>query len=628
MSNSSKLYNTLKTIDDGRKDCITALNAAGANLPDTANFASIAANIEANVNVDPLPYPMPGVPMKPEDDPEMPEPFPEDYPDFEKILKSKKEIEVDGLSYYPGTIVVFQTDLPTTKLFVESGSSEFTTTTAVEKGEMRVGSCHIYFQPQQTKPYYNTCKYVETSDGCTYTFGTTRPDDSDITRTENKAKDMSYVHAWDTNKDITLSDGSHLKYIIIYYMYAGAVDSYGKPNTSTSYGMFGSQQSYGTDIVEIITCAYYTINHSSNVTDASRNSGIWVEKPYKRFKYIVPFTKNGYWSSGAANTTFLGVGSSNKMEQMIIRETNGYPMGISSGGLNMRILSPYLKSLQIDNISSPVALVDSSYPRNSAIYNHLIYLKVNWGTKFKLPCLKYLYVNPEQQEEHTVFIINLPTLRDTNLFSNIKDMNLGEDLALALGVNHKTVNFEKLESIGISNTAVRIESNIQNLIFPKLKVLNFHPFLPNAYDHAYWYPNIISLPSVEEIRGAGSEGGLYCRCLLLPKLKDVSQLKYNSSTKRPKIIEYLDISGCEMGYLNLSGCSTLNYIKFPEVITLENINITGCYNLSHDFLTDMFNRLTTVEDDLTHTLTLGADLKYLFTDEELAIVTNKGWTLK
>lgn len=624
MSNSSKLYNTLKTIDDGRKDCITALNAVGANLPDTANFASIAANIKANVNVEPLPYPMPGVPMKPEDDPEMPEPFPEDYPDFEKILKSKKEIEVDGLSYYPGTIVVFQTDLPTTELFVKKGSQEEKEMVELGNDKMQIGMCYPYFTAKQTKPYYNTCKYVETSDGGTYTFATTRPDNSDITKTESEAKDMSYIHTWDTDKDIVLDDGSRLKYIIIYYMYAGAVDSSGKPSSNSYYIFAGSQQNYGVDVVEIISCGWHTLYHTQNAYNSL--STICTKKPYKRLIYIAPFTKNAYWGS---KTTKYALRSTkqNKMEQLVIKESEDFPISLyyqysSNAPIEPGFYSPYLKALYIFNKVSDVYLNDESQYHQSIFSLSLIYVKVNFGSHFSLPRVKYFYVAPDKQIDVTLNSIKLPLLRDTNIYDAIKNVNVSRYDRFFLGYYNKNLILNNLETLGGSfsaNEGVFNSTRTTNLILPKLKQLSVALMgAPSLYDLRNNDINICNLPSLEIIDKAQT---LAARCLLLPKLQDVSNLSVSY------LCEYLDISDCKIGALNLSAKDRLTYIKFPEVITLTDVDISNCYNLSHDFLIDMFNRLMAVEDGLTHTVTLGS-LKYLCTDEELAIVTNKGWTLK
>lgn len=622
MSNSSKLYNTLKTIDDGRKDCIAALNAAGANLPDTANFASIAANIGANVDVDPLPYPMPGVPMRPEDDPEMPEPFPEDYPDFEKILKSKKEIEVNGLSYYPGTIVVFQTDLPTTELFIKEGYQEEKEMVELEDGRMQIGMCYSYFSTNQTKPYYNTCKYIETSDGDTYTFATTRPDDSDITKSENKAKDVSYTHTWDTDKDIVLSDGSHLKYIIIYYMYAGAVDSYGKPRTSLDYIYAGSQQNYGVDVVEIVSCGWYTLYHTQGGTPLST---ICTRKPYKRLTYIAPFTKNAYWGS---KTTKYGLYSTkqNKMEQLVIRESEEFPISLyyqygSNTPAGPEFRSPYLKALYIFNKVSDIILSEEAYAGVKFPFT-LIYIKVNFGSCFILPNIRYLYVDPDKQGEVTVTGIKLLSLRDSNVCESIKTMNVSSYDRFCLGSKIKNLMLSNLETLGgnfQAGNGVFFSTRMTNLILPKLKRLSVALMgSPYQYDFQGTDINICNLPSLENIDQAQT---LSARCILLPRLQDVNNLSVSS------LCEYLDISSCATGSLSLSSKDRLIYIKLPKIITLTDVNIYNCYSLSCDFLIDVFNRLMVVEDDSAHTLTLG-NLKSRFTDEELAIVTNKGWILK
>jgi hypothetical protein len=88
-----------------------------------------------------------------------------------------------------------------------------------------------------------------------------------------------------------------------------------------------------------------------------------------------------------------------------------------------------------------------------------------------------------------------------------------------------------------------------------------------------------------------------------------------------------DISKCtsSSSLSNIFGVKNLTDLKAPKNIN-ANLSVSACTLLTHDSLMSIINNLMTVTS--TKTLTLGATNLAKLTADEVAIATNKGWTVK
>lgn len=99
------------------------------------------------------------------------------------------------------------------------------------------------------------------------------------------------------------------------------------------------------------------------------------------------------------------------------------------------------------------------------------------------------------------------------------------------------------------------------------------------------------------------------------------------------------------GILNLEKVTNINFLKnifggdastyaptLLEEIRIKNLrltlNFTYLINLSHDSLVYLLNNLYDYSSGSTHTLTLGATNLAKLTEDEIAVGTTKGWTIK
>jgi len=72
----------------------------------------------------------------------------------------------------------------------------------------------------------------------------------------------------------------------------------------------------------------------------------------------------------------------------------------------------------------------------------------------------------------------------------------------------------------------------------------------------------------------------------------------------------------------------IKYIKLPDNFNISGMNLTNDTNITHSCIVDMISKLKDVsEESGTYTLTLGATNLAKISADELAIGTNKGWTI-
>ena len=75
-------------------------------------------------------------------------------------------------------------------------------------------------------------------------------------------------------------------------------------------------------------------------------------------------------------------------------------------------------------------------------------------------------------------------------------------------------------------------------------------------------------------------------------------------------------------------CYSLSKINFYDNFKVNNLDFTYCRTLTHDSLVDMLNKLADVTaEGTTYTLKLGDFNLGKLTAEDVAIGTNKGWTI-
>ena len=111
----------------------------------------------------------------------------------------------------------------------------------------------------------------------------------------------------------------------------------------------------------------------------------------------------------------------------------------------------------------------------------------------------------------------------------------------------------------------------------------------------------------------------------ISKVTNITDMFTKNWTITELDLSFWDISKVTSISGAFNNCTKLVDFKAPKNIS-ANMNVSGSTALSHDSLMSIINNLATVTS--TKTLTLGTTNLAKLTDEEKAIATNKGWTLK
>lgn len=611
---ASKLYDVLNDVNNNRLNLIYQLNRTGLNLGSDATLGAVAANVSACLkpnNVEEL-YPIPQLETNnPDEDPDLWH-APADWPDIRSIYEQYDDVEHNGKFYTPIYIALFSTELDTT-VFYTRENYNVTLNEYCDRGKIQIG----YTYASTSSSYRCMSKLVKTSDGGTVQVAATW----DANLKNYSDREVSYT--WDTTKDIILSDGLRLKYVVVYAEYdSGSIPNYwGKYNNFT-----------GVDLYEALTdCHGVTTKNVNNSGVSEKNTGIRGVGYFKRMTHIPPRheAKRRYWQTNN-NLIF----SDGVPEQIVIDQDPDYKW-FGTDNKSILLYSYDIKYLKHNIPNYYTSASGASNSANQQTNAGLIYLSCPAVNSVKNSNLRYLYIDPEVQQ--TVDYIELgpsPQLRDTNLLENIKGLTGTTSLAYMAPnmANRNIVSFEHLELLNPAVRGALSNLHCRQLMFPKLQSITDQDVLWYVSgDYCPQY-DVISFP---ELTTALTVAWIPpTRILELPKLKDASQVKpypAGGTNTRGTVLMYLDVSGLETGTLTLSSHYGLKYIKFPEVVGFGDIYLYGCWGLSKEFILDLFNRLADVNDaDRTYTLTLPNNLLSYnqFTEEELAIATNKGWVIK
>lgn len=138
----------------------------------------------------------------------------------------------------------------------------------------------------------------------------------------------------------------------------------------------------------------------------------------------------------------------------------------------------------------------------------------------------------------------------------------------------------------------------------------------------------VYLPSLKTL-GSSSFSNTYCLSKVeLPSLTTISGSIFQTSTIEeftfPETLT--TFSGITSSFSN---CPNLRKLNLFEGWKFSGLNLTSCRSLEKESIIDMLNKLAdvTAESGTTYTLKLGAFNLGKLTAEEVAIGTNKGWTI-
>ena len=401
----------------------------------------------------------------------------------------------------------------------------------------------------------------------------------------------SVTHTWDNTKDlIDPTTNKHYKYVIGYVE--------------------------GNYISNIINSAFDTVTHKIKVIAAyismtriayGNNSSLISGASDMATQYIHFYekTKN---DPGITNPVVI-IPASDAI-QIVIDDTNAPRISNES--------NVYTAFVFINNLHSLVAYTITK----SAIYIKAPTFKLSQysGSSGTVPALKYLDItNMEAQE----------TIRERS--SNQFPPFLKNPYPLLVTLNE------------IHSNTFNYGPVFKNIVLPNVTSVSSAGFQSYSCD-------TLDLPNYEEHTESNAfNSNVFCRVLKLNNLKRITATISNQNGGLGTVLQRLEMHSIEnipvdilgsktnaVKILDLPNCisSSIAFRNYKNLHTLilgvgykGNLDLKYCYCLSRTSLLDLFNKVATLGEGESYTITLHSNYKHMFTDSEIKQVTDKGWTV-
>lgn len=397
------------------------------------------------------------------------------------------------------------------------------------------------------------------------------------------------THTWDNTQDlIDPATNKHYKYVIGY--------AEGNLNSNIVNSAFDTS----TNKIKVIA-AYISMTRVSigNVSPLMYNS-----KESVQYIHYYEKTKN---DPGRTDPT--AIIASSCATQIVIDDTN----------LNRNSSTPSFKAVIF--ICNLHTLIDYNiYPLAKYIKTPTFRLSQYSSNGSMTPALKYLEITDMAMQE---------TIREESSYMFppfLKDPH----------ILLETLN--RVKSNTFNNGTV-----FKNIILPNVTSLDNYAFQQFNCD-------TLELPNYE---GHTNDNAFYRSCCRVLKLNTVKNITVPIDKSNPGLglllqrlemhsivnipVNILGNTVNNVKILDLPNCisSSINFSNYKNLHTLilgvgykGNLNFNYCNNLSKTSLLDLFNKVATLGEGESYTISLPTDYCYMFTESEIKQVTDKGWTVK
>ena len=401
----------------------------------------------------------------------------------------------------------------------------------------------------------------------------------------------SVTHTWDNTKDlIDPTTNKHYKYVIGYV------------EGNYISNIINSAFDTNTHKIKVIA-AYISMTRITYGNNASLISG--ASDMATQYIHFYEKTKN---DPGRTNPSVI-IPVSNAI-QIVIDDTDAPRLSNES--------NVYTAFVFINNLHSLVAYTITK----SAIYIKAPTFKLSQysGSSSTVPALKYLDITDMAAQE---------TIRETS--SNQFPPFLKDPYPLLVTLNE------------IHSNTFNYGPVFKNIVLPNVTSVSSAGFQSYSCD-------TLDLPNYEEHTESNAfNSNVFCRVLKLNNLKSISATISNQNGGLGTVLQRLEMHSIEnipvdilgsktnaVKILDLPNCisSSINFRNYSNLHTLilgvgykGNLNLSSCTCLSRTSLLDLFNKVATLGEGESYTITLHSNYKHMFTDSEIKQVTDKGWTV-
>ena len=401
--------------------------------------------------------------------------------------------------------------------------------------------------------------------------------------------DYRVTHTWDNTKDlIDPATNKHYKYVIGY--------------------------AEGDHISNIICSAFDTDTHKikviaayismTRVTTAYNTSLLYSNDSILQYIHFYEKTKN---DPGKTNAEFAA-NASNAL-QIVIDDTDAPRR---SNQMNI-----YTAFVFINNLHSLVAYTIIK----SAIYIKAPTFKLSQyrGSSDIVPALKYLDItNMEAQE----------TIRERA--SNQFPPFLKDPYPLLVTLNEiytNTFNYGPVfKNIVLPNVTYVSSSGFQNYSCDTLDLPNYEEHTESNAFNSDVFCRVLKLNNLKRISAVINSNGSLGTVLQKLEMHSIENIPVDILGSRTNAVKILDLPNCISSSINFKNYRNLHTLTLGAGYK-GNLDLKYCYCLSRTSLLDLFNKVATLGEGESYTITLHSNYKHMFTDSEIKQVTDKGWTV-
>lgn len=398
------------------------------------------------------------------------------------------------------------------------------------------------------------------------------------------------THTWDNTKDlIDPTTNKHYKYVI----------GYAEGNRASN--IINSAFDSTTKKIKVIAAYISMIRISSG-----NNSSLIYNASNMATQYIHFYEKT---KNDPGRTNQVVILPSSSATQIVIDDTNVIMNGSSRH---------YSAVIFINNLHS--LLNYSIDPLTKYIKTPTFKLSQYSSTSNNTPALKYLEITDMVTQE---------TIRERS--SNQFPSFLKDPYPLLVTLNEiytNTFNYGPVfKDIILPNVTSVSSAGFQAYSCDTLDLPNYEEHtVSNAFNNNV-FCRVLKLNNLKRISAAisDSNGGLGT---VLQKLEmhSIENIPVNILGSKTNAVKILDLPNC------ISSSINFQYYKNLHTLTLGagykgNLNFSSCICLSRTSLLDLFNKVATLGEGESYTITLPVNYKYMFTDSEIKQVTDKGWTV-
>ena len=403
--------------------------------------------------------------------------------------------------------------------------------------------------------------------------------------------DYRVTHTWDNTKDlINPATNKHYKYVI----------GYAEENRSSN--IVNSAFDSNTNKIKVVA-AYISMTRVST----GNNSKLIYNASNMATQYIHFYEKT---KNDPSRTNAEFIANAAEALQIVIDDTDA-PRKSNQNNV-------YTAFVFINNLHSLVAYAITK----SAIYIKAPTFKLSQyiGSSDTVPALKYLEITDMVTQE---------TIRERS--SNQFPPFLKDPYPLLVTLNEIYTNTFNYGPV------------FKNIVLPNVTSVSGAGFQSYSCD-------TLDLPNYEEHTVSNAfNNNVFCRVLKLNNLKRISAAISDSNGGLGTVLQKLEMHSIEnipvdilgsktnaVKILDLPNCisSSINFKNYKNLHTLilgvgykGNLDLKYCYCLSRTSLLDLFNKVATLGEGESYTITLHTSYKHMFTDSEIKQVTDKGWTV-